>query len=368
MKRFNKIFLVVLTAVILVFMLLGCDYKPKSKDVVMGNEEVISQEKILVEVEQGAFNTMIDNSVKLSADLSTNSNGVLTLTMNAEVYPERVSDAQLYWYLTEGDTEFDPTSFVPTSSIYRTDNFTFFTYLDKTESHTAKIQFSSCFTKTYTIWCISADNPYVYDTLLLRCEGAPKYITANLTKVNDGIDDIICDGSSSLYNFDYQSQIGSLGENYLNATPAIRLTSVISDYCLKYQYMYYADEYSTTPSVSIIYIPFTDIINTLMTCSLTPTETLVPVKNYVSFEVIECPEDLVGTYYLNDKYRNGKLTNFMGYTKASKVGTELNVPTSSNYTASDTGYISFIFEDSPLYGIEPFTINITIIEALNVSA
>ena len=208
----------------------------------------------------------------------------------------------------------------------------------------------------------------MYDTLLLRCEGAPKYITANLTKVNDGIDDTICDGSISLYNFDYQSQIGSLGENYLNATPAIRLTSVISDYCLKYQYMYYADEYSTTPSVSIIYIPFTDIINTLMTCSLTPTETLVPVKNYVSFEVIECPEDLVGTYYLNDKYRNGKLTNFMGYTKASKVGTELNVPTSSNYTASDTGYISFIFEDSPLYGIEPFTINITIIEALNVSA
>lgn len=369
MQRFYKLFMVVTTVIVLIFMLLGCDYKPKSNDIETDNVVLNNQESFSVEIEEGVTNTTLDTSVRLSAELSTNSNGVLVLDMEAEVYPERLSDSQLYWYITEGSDAFDPITFVPTLSVYRTNHFTFFTNLDKAESHVAKVQFGSCFTETYTIWCISADNPSVYDTLILRCEGAPKYICIDGVRIENSVEErTIQDGSSITYNFSYDSLIGPLGTNYINAVPQITLSSVYSDYCLKYQYMYYVDEYSSTPSVAYIYIPYVDLLDTFISCSLSSTDSLVPVKNYVIFNVLECPENLVGTSYLSDRYYNGKLTSFMGYTKSSKVGTNVNVPNISNYSASDTGYISFTFEDSPLYGLNPFIINISIVEALNVSA
>lgn len=386
MKRKILIIFAVLTLVASVCCLfVGCnDYVSAN-----GHEQAdsFSESEQYIDVDNEMDNpcgdiSYIDSTIKFAYD-SAYIGDEFTLMIQAEISPKTMQDGILLnWGVTVGDETLDPYTYVPSEEgIIETEHFALgYNYNVKepdldtgtvfTGTDLILIQFKSAFPDTeYTIWCIYRDDPSIYDTVKLKYDGAPQRLTygsVESTKYDNFVEesiDVVCWNNAvpdSVY-FGYKHTLGDVGVNYESYTPKVMLESVESNVSMVFKYLWKTDEYATAHNVSYIIVPLVDFYTNLIECSLTPSDTFVPVDDVVSFTQKLYPGDITQRLYLNDKYYEGYLAEFKGYITTPTLATQINTPLSTtqfSYISSDEAFITYNFVES--YLNKSFSINVTL--------
>lgn len=386
MKRKIFIFFVILTLISSVCCLfVGCnDYVSAN-----GHEQAdsISKNEQYIDVDNEMENpygdiSYINSTIRFAYD-SGYIGDTFTLLISAVITPQTMQDGILLnWGVTVGDETLDPLTYVPSEEgIIETEHFYLgYNYnvkepdLDTGDVFTGTdlimIQFKSAFPNTeYTIWCIYRDDPSIYDTVKLKYDGAPQKLTYGSVEstrydydLEESIDYVVWnnDVPDSIY-FGYEHTLGAVGANYVDQMPQVRLESVESNVSMVFKYRWKDDEYATTYYVGYIVVPLIDYYTNLIYCSLTPSDTLVPVDDVVSFTQKLHPSDISERSYLNNRYYGGYLESFVGYINTPTLSTQINKPLSTSsfsYISSDEAFITYNFVDG--YLDKTFSVNVTL--------
>ena len=321
----------------------------------------------------------IDSTIRFAYDSGYIGDN-FTLIISAEISPKTMQEEVLLnWGVTVGDETLDPSTYVPPEEeVIETEHFKLGYNLNNSTdpedlfkgTDWVLIQFYSAFPDTeYTIWCICREDPSIYDTVKLKYDGAPQVLTFGSVEsekyssnVEESIDEVVFNNAigDSLY-FGYKHNLGDVGVDYVDYSPQIMLDSVESNVSMVFRYKWKTDEYSTNHNVGYIVVPLIDFYTNLITCSLTPSDTFVPVDDVITFTQKLYPADISQRLYLNNRYYEGYLDEFMGYVVTPSSETQINKPLSTNqfsYISSDQAIIKYNFVES--YLNKSFSVNVTL--------
>lgn len=383
MKRKIFIFFVILTLISSVCCLfVGCNEYSSTNE--HNDSDSVSESDNCIDIDEELENingdmSYIDSTIKFAYDSGYIEDN-FTLLISAEISPKIMQEEVLLnWGVTVGDETLDPSMYVPPEEgVIETEHFKLGYNLNNStdpenlfkRTDLVVIQFYSAFPDTeYTIWCIYRDDPSIYDTVKLKYDGAPQKITYGSVEstrydndLEESIDYVVWnnDVPDSIY-FGYEHTLGAVGANYVYQMPQVRLESVESNVSMVFKYRWKTSEYATAYNVGYIVVPLIDYYTNLIYCSLTPSDTLVPVDDVVSFTQKLHPSDISERSYLNNRYYGGYLESFVGYINTPTLSTQINKPLSTSsfsYISSDEAFITYNFVDG--YLDKTFSVNVTL--------
>ena len=191
MKRFYKLFMVVTTVIVLIFMLLGCNksvYKV-SEEVVLSNVDNI----VLEDMEEVPLETTLTSSILLSEEVSTLSTGSKSKVIKATAYPDDAGNKDVTWNVSWGN--------------YTGNNIvTDYVNISSTNKYCEVTCIKAFYSRTILVTATSVQNPEVQATCTVSYIGLPEVYKSSYIF------------TSTLNDLDYTYNLTSKGQSFFIVT------------------------------------------------------------------------------------------------------------------------------------------------------
>lgn len=345
LKKIGVFVLVLSISILSIIGLVGCNGQTSDSN---GEDKVVDNS---VYFEDYSNLTTLDNGIKLaSSDFVVNSDGTLSSTVTANVYPVRLNSTQVNWNLGLADT----TSEANFSAVYvglGYEHPSELVELRSTEdNHVVEIVVKHGFsTLDYKLTCTTVSTPSVSTDILVKYDGAITKLLFDDEEVtsSSNLSFVYTEGESYEYELSYSNYFDQIGQDYATIDQSVVLDSVLSD-------VYMGFEYIKGNEVGFIALRLDAYYTEFIDCNLDFLEDMTPVSSgKITMSVIKSPDNF------STEIDGGTVSNFYGYFTCDETADYFVYYSKLGHTsvAHEDAYINYVMHD---HVMGAFTIKVRI--------